>query len=228
MDRGFWRGLADRSCTSDPSRNCRVNSPGPGQPPPLNKERRQSLSDIKVKDAPDHVRAGAQELDGAISDAAAKGGGAVKADLEAVAATHSGAPASATAVGVGVGALLGAMAGPAGAAVGAATAGVGALAGDADRADARHEAANKTRSVLSAGQSAVIADVSEDWTPPIDTPMRELGGIVYRRANSERQDDAWRHRYGPGSHLYPHAYVSQLSLPSRQSSNMFHRRDRHG
>jgi exonuclease VII small subunit len=40
--------------------------------------------DTKVKDALDHVRAAAQELHGAISDAAAKRGGAVKADLEAI------------------------------------------------------------------------------------------------------------------------------------------------
>lgn len=38
----------------------------------------------KVKDALDHVREAAQELHGVISDAAAKRGGAVKADLEAV------------------------------------------------------------------------------------------------------------------------------------------------
>jgi fructose-specific phosphotransferase system component IIB len=42
------------------------------------------MASSKVKDALDHVRAGAQELHGAISDAAAKRGGAVKADLEAV------------------------------------------------------------------------------------------------------------------------------------------------
>jgi len=38
----------------------------------------------KVKDALDHVRTAAQELHAAISDAAAKRGGAVKADIEAV------------------------------------------------------------------------------------------------------------------------------------------------
>ena len=38
----------------------------------------------KTKDALDNVRAAAQELHGAISDAAAKRGGAAKADLEAV------------------------------------------------------------------------------------------------------------------------------------------------
>ena len=40
--------------------------------------------DTKVKDALDHVRASAQELHGAISDAAAKRGGAMKIDLEIV------------------------------------------------------------------------------------------------------------------------------------------------
>jgi len=40
--------------------------------------------DTKVKDALDHIRAAAQELHGAISDAAAKRGGAMKTDLEAI------------------------------------------------------------------------------------------------------------------------------------------------
>ena len=42
------------------------------------------MVDTKVKDALDHVRASAQQLHAAISDAAAKRGGAIKADLEAV------------------------------------------------------------------------------------------------------------------------------------------------
>lgn len=41
------------------------------------------VKDAKVKDALDHVRASAQELHGAISDATAKRGGALKTDLEA-------------------------------------------------------------------------------------------------------------------------------------------------
>ena len=48
-------------------------------------ERKETvMADTKVKDALDHVRASAQELHGAISDAAAKRGGAVKADLEVI------------------------------------------------------------------------------------------------------------------------------------------------
>ncbi len=42
------------------------------------------MVDTKVKEALEHLRAGAQELHGAISDAAAKRGGAIKADLESV------------------------------------------------------------------------------------------------------------------------------------------------
>jgi hypothetical protein len=43
----------------------------------------QTGADTKVKDALNHVRASAQELHGAISDAVTKRGGATKADLEA-------------------------------------------------------------------------------------------------------------------------------------------------
>jgi hypothetical protein len=40
--------------------------------------------ETQIKDALDHVRSGVQELHGAISDAAAKRGGAVKADIEVI------------------------------------------------------------------------------------------------------------------------------------------------
>ncbi len=111
----------------------------------------------------------------------------------------------ATAFGVGIGALLGALAGPAGAAVGAAGgAAIGAAAGgtvglttDLIRADTRDQATDETAFVLDAGQSAVIADVSEDSTLPIDSRMRELGGIVRRRAFSTVKDDSWFGEYIP-------------------------------
>jgi hypothetical protein len=48
----------------------------------------------QVKDALAHVRAATQELHGAISDAAAKRGGAVKADLEVVSQKAKAAAAS--------------------------------------------------------------------------------------------------------------------------------------
>ena len=126
-------------------------------------------------------------------------------------------PAFGTAVGVGIGALLGALAGPAGAAIGAAggatmgaaTGGVIGAAVDLDRADTRQQASDETRFVLGTGQSAVIAEVSEDWTTPIDSRMRNLGGHVYRRAKSDLQDDAWsqQYMYPYENYLYPYEYI---------------------
>ena len=120
-------------------------------------------------------------------------------------------PGLGTAVGVGMGALLGALAGPAGAAVGAAGgAAIGAATGgvvgagvDLSRADTREQALNETRFVLGTGQSAIIADVSEDWTSPINTRMSALGGTVYRRSRDDLKDDAWFNDY----YLYPYEYV---------------------
>ena len=124
-------------------------------------------------------------------------------------------PALATAAGVGIGALLGALAGPAGAAIGAAKgAAIGAATGgmvgvtaDAVRAGTREQAAVETRFVLGVGQSAVIADVSEDSTEPIDTRMRKLGGTVYRRAWNALQDDIWYGDSLPYDNLYPYEYI---------------------
>jgi uncharacterized membrane protein len=125
-------------------------------------------------------------------------------------------PGLATAVGVGVGALLGALAGPAGAAIGAAggagigaaTGGMAGLVADAGRADARSQAAAEAGFVLGDGQSAVVADVSEDWTSPIDTRMKGLGGVLYRRARSDIEDDIWYDGYYPYDYyLYPYEYI---------------------
>jgi len=125
-------------------------------------------------------------------------------------------PALATAVGVGVGALLGLLAGPAGAAVGAAggaaigaaTGGAVGVAADLGRANTRDQARVETAFVLARGQSAVIADVSEDSTSPIDARMSDLGGVVYRRAKSDLEDDAWfDDDFVPSSYFYPYEYI---------------------
>jgi uncharacterized membrane protein len=128
-------------------------------------------------------------------------------------------PALATAVGVGIGALIGALAGPAGAAIGAARgAAIGAASGgavgavaDLNRADTRDETRSETALVLSAGQSAVIADVSEDTTFAIDERMRILGGSVVRRAYGDVVDDKWFGDYPYDFYLYPYEYVPSYS-----------------
>jgi uncharacterized membrane protein len=125
-------------------------------------------------------------------------------------------PALATAIGVGVGALLGLFAGPAGIAIGvAAGAGLGAATGglvgaltDLGRAETRGQALSEASFVLGIGQSAVIADVTEDFSSIVDDRMKALGGTVYRRAKSAvRNDEAWF----DNSYLYPYEYVPGTS-----------------
>ncbi|HEY2149422.1 MAG TPA: hypothetical protein VGH34_01370 [Vicinamibacterales bacterium] len=128
-------------------------------------------------------------------------------------------PALATAVGVGVGALIGALAGPAGAAIGAARgAAIGAASGgavgavaDLSRADTRDETRYETGWVLGIGESAVIADVSEDTTLAIDDRMRILSGTVHRRNYGDVVDDKWFGDSPYDYYLYPYEYVPAYS-----------------
>ena len=53
----------------------------------------------------------------------------------------------------------------------------------------------------------MIADVSEDWTSPVNTRMGELGGSVYRRSRDDLEDDAWFNDYLPDVYLYPYEYI---------------------
>jgi uncharacterized membrane protein len=124
-----------------------------------------------------------------------------------------------TAIGVGIGALLGLMAGPVGVAagvagaaalsVGAAT-GVGALAGAALGATAdavtetrRENATAESFFTLKHGQSAVVAEISEDWTSVLDEAMKPLGGTIYRRMNTAATNAAFGANYY-NDYLYPY------------------------
>ena len=107
-----------------------------------------------------------------------------------------------TALGIAMGALLGALAGPIGAAAGTTiaagtAAGFGAVAGglagvtaDEIKSTEHEEAANEASAVMRPGQSAVIAEVSEDSGTPVDMVMTKLGGKVYRRTKDVVRDDA--------------------------------------
>ena len=124
-------------------------------------------------------------------------------------------PGLRTAIGVGVGALLGALAGPVGAAAGAAAAaagtgaaigaasgGVVGLTADIVKATENDEAEYESSFVLPPGKSAVIAEVTEQWTTPIDTLARSLGSKVFRRSKSVVRDNAFFGEYP----LYPYDY----------------------
>ncbi len=130
-------------------------------------------------------------------------------------ATKHTDPGLRTAIGIGVGALLGALAGPVGVAagvagastivagtaagIGAATGGVIGLTADAVKSGEHEEAAYESGFVLDRGQSAVIAEISEDWTTPLDTAMKALGGKIYRRPKGAVRKDS----IDPGLGTYP-------------------------
>lgn len=131
-----------------------------------------------------------------------------------------------TAIGVGVGALLGLIAGPVGVAAGvagaaamsvAAATGVGALAGgaigataDAVKETRRENAADEAFFTLRHGQSAVVAEISEDWTRVLDDAMRPMGGTIYRRMNNAATNAAFGENYYNG-YLYPYYYEPMYS-----------------
>jgi uncharacterized membrane protein len=90
-----------------------------------------------------------------------------------------------TLVGTPLGALIGLLGGPAGAAVGAV---VGLVAGatvDLNNARIGEDFIDDVKQQLQPNKFAVVAEIQEDWTTPVDTRMEAIGGKVFRRALSE-------------------------------------------
>ena len=90
-----------------------------------------------------------------------------------------------TLVGTSVGSLIGLLGGPVGLAIGA-TAGLFA-GGMADLNNARvgEDFIDDVGQELKPNKFAVVAEIQEDWTTPVDSRMEAIGGKVYRRALSE-------------------------------------------
>ena len=105
-----------------------------------------------------------------------------------------------TALGMLVGALVGVFAGPVGVAAGVAG---GAMLGGAR--DLLHLSVSDdflldAEKELTPGKYAVVAEVAEDWTAPLDIRMEALGGKVIRQDRDDfideqlqRRADEWRH-----------------------------------
>jgi len=84
--------------------------------------------------------------------------------------------------GTAVGGLIGLIGGPVGAAVGAASGlALGALF-DVDDARVGEGFLDDVSKSLTPNKVAVVAEVEEEWTTPVDTRMEALGGTVLRRA----------------------------------------------
>jgi len=93
-----------------------------------------------------------------------------------------------TLTGTALGSLIGLLGGPAGVAIGA-TAGLAAGAtADLNNARISEDFVDDVTKVLLPNRVALIAEIEEDWTTPVDTRMEAIGGIVFRRALSDVED----------------------------------------
>jgi len=87
-----------------------------------------------------------------------------------------------TLAGTSVGSLIGLIGGPVGLAIGA-TSGMalGALF-DIDNARVGEDFVSDVVRTLAPNKVALVAEIEEEWTTPVDTAMESLGGTVLRRA----------------------------------------------
>ena len=90
-----------------------------------------------------------------------------------------------TLVGTLLGSLIGLLGGPAGFAIGAAVGFVGGATADLNKARIGDDFIVDVAKVLLPNRAAVVAEIEEDWTTPVDTRMEAIGGTVFRRALSE-------------------------------------------
>jgi uncharacterized membrane protein len=90
-----------------------------------------------------------------------------------------------TLLGTSLGSLIGLLGGPVGVAIGAAAGLVTGGAVDLDNARVGEDFIDDVRQELQPGKFALVADIEEDWTTPVDTRMQALGGKAFRRALSE-------------------------------------------
>ena len=88
-------------------------------------------------------------------------------------------------LGTAFGSLIGLLGGPLGLAIGA-TAGLAAGAAvDLNNVRIGEDFIEDITKVLLPNKAAVVAEIEEDWTTPVDTRMEAIGGVVFRRALSD-------------------------------------------
>jgi uncharacterized membrane protein len=90
-----------------------------------------------------------------------------------------------TLVGTSFGVLIGLLGGPVGAAVGAAAGLAAGAALDVDHARLGEDFVEDVKQQLLPEKFALVAEIEEDSTAPVDTRMEAIGGRVFRRALSE-------------------------------------------
>ncbi len=94
-----------------------------------------------------------------------------------------------TVEGTALGGLVGLLGGPVGLGIGAAAGAMAGSIGDLYTAGVDADFLNDVSAALVPGKCAMVADVSEEWVTPVDTRMEALGGMVFRTAKKDVQDD---------------------------------------
>ena len=90
-----------------------------------------------------------------------------------------------TLVGTTLGSLIGLLGGLPGIAIGAAAGLVAGSVADLNNARIGGDFVDDVSKELLPHRFAVVAEIQEDWTTPVDTRMEALGGTVFRRTLSE-------------------------------------------
>jgi uncharacterized membrane protein len=93
-----------------------------------------------------------------------------------------------TLTGTAFGSLIGLLGGPAGVAVGAAAGALGGSTADLNNARIGSDFIDDVNGTLAANRVALVAEIEEDWTTPVDTRMEAIGGTVFRRGLSDVAD----------------------------------------
>jgi uncharacterized membrane protein len=93
-----------------------------------------------------------------------------------------------TLLGTSLGSLIGLLGGPAGLAIGAVSGMTLGAIHDFGNARLGTDFVDDVSRSLTANKVAVVAEIDEEWTTPVDTRMEALGGTVLRRALWEVED----------------------------------------
>ncbi|MGZ5220970.1 MAG: DUF1269 domain-containing protein [Chitinophagaceae bacterium] len=94
-----------------------------------------------------------------------------------------------TTTGLLTGSLIGLIGGPVGLAVGATTGALAGLIYDVSDNDINLTFLEEVSDALTKGKTAVIAEIDETWTVPVDTRLEALDAMIFRRLRDEVAED---------------------------------------
>ena len=88
-----------------------------------------------------------------------------------------------------LGSLIGVIGGPVGMAMGATTGSMAGLMGDAVRTGVNDDFLAEVMETLTPGKFALVAEINESWTMPLDSRMEAVGGTVFRTWRIDVEDE---------------------------------------